>query len=74
MFVIVGGAIAINWSRDKMSMPAAEPVVAAPMSTEVAEAARTPALPAGGASGRRQEAAATCLGCEARARQEKVGW
>jgi anti-sigma factor RsiW len=51
MFALVGGAIAINWSRGKMAMPAAEQSPAAersidtPKSTEVATA--TPKAPAG---------------------------
>jgi hypothetical protein len=38
MFVLVGGAIAINMSRGKMAMPAAEHSVDAPKPTEVATA------------------------------------
>ncbi|MGZ3437975.1 MAG: zf-HC2 domain-containing protein [Polyangia bacterium] len=38
MFALVGGAIAINWSRGKMAMPAAEQTVDAPKPTEVATA------------------------------------
>src|SRR5439155_15357412 len=39
MFALVGGAIAINWSRGKMAMPTAEHSVDAPKPTEVATAA-----------------------------------
>jgi hypothetical protein len=46
MFALVGGAIAINWSRGKMAMPAtAEQSVDTPKQTEVA-AASPPKVPA----------------------------
>jgi len=43
MFVLVGGAIAINWSRGKMAMPAAEQTVS---DTKVAEAPKPTEAPA----------------------------
>jgi hypothetical protein len=43
MFVLVGGAIAINWSRGKMAMPAAAPESAAAKQAE-ADAPMTPPL------------------------------
>jgi hypothetical protein len=43
MFVLVGGAIAINWSRGQLAMPTAEHVAEAPKPVETA--ANTPAPP-----------------------------